>query len=171
MRPKRLQGRLTLRERLERNNATDRYWAAMAGKEPRAQTPLPPKRERVKRPVDGKPVVPLESAVNDAIYDAVKARDGVKLYRNNRGVAQYGNQQVRYGVGPRGGSDWIGYRRVFITTDMVGTHIAQFVAIEAKRPGERADPYQQSFLDTVRADGGCSGCATSAEEALAVIED
>ena len=165
-------GRLTHRERVESSNRGLRAWGAMFGKPEVAEhlvTELPPKRDRVKRPVDGKPAVPLESSVNDDIYDAFKHRDDVRLYRNNRGVAQYGNQLVRYGVGPKGGADWIGYRVVLITPDMVGSRIAQFTAIEAKRPGETADEYQQRFLDRVKADGGVAGIATSVDEAKALL--
>lgn len=167
----RLRGRLTLRERIEKNNATDRFYAAAADVEPRFQTTLPPKRERVKRPVDGHPAVPLESAINDEIHESTKARQDVKLYRNNRGVAVYGNQQVRYGVGPRGGSDWIGYRRLLITADMVGKSVAQFVAIEAKRPGAKTDDGQQHFIDMVNQDGGRAGCATSGKEAEDILDE
>jgi hypothetical protein len=162
-------GRLSLRDTKLANNAADRYYAGMAGKEPMAQAYVAPKRERIRRHVDGKPTVPLEAAVNNDIYETFKHRSDVKLYRNNRGVAVYGNKQVAYGVGPKGGSDWIGYRRVFITAEMIGSFIAQFVALEAKRPGETADDNQQRFIDKVKADGGCAGVASSAEEALEVI--
>ena len=165
-------GRLTHRERVESSNRGLRAWGAMFGKPEVAEqlvTELPPKRDRVKRPVDGKPAIPLESAVNDAIYDAFTKRSDVKLWRNNRGVAQYGNQLVRYGVGPKGGADWIGYRMVYVTQAMVGSRLAQFVAIEAKRPGETADSRQQEFLERVKADGGVAGVATSAAEAMALV--
>lgn len=166
-------GRLTHREKVESVNRGLRHWGAMFGKPEVAEklvTHLPPKRDRVKRPVDGRPAVPLESAVNDDIYDAFKHHPAVKLYRNNRGVAQYGNQLVRYGVGPKGGADWIGYVSVVITPEMVGTKIAQFAAVEAKRPGEKADENQQTFIDGVKAAGGKAGVATSAAEAKAILE-
>lgn len=161
--------RPSLGDQLRANNAADRFYASTADVEPRAQALIAPKRDRVRRPADGKPAVPLESAVNDDIYAAVRDHPRVKLYRNNRGVAVYGNKQVAYGVGPKGGSDWIGYRRVLVTADMLGSTIAQFVALEAKRPGEHADDNQQRFIDKVKADGGCAGVATSAEEALKVL--
>jgi hypothetical protein len=52
---------------------------------------------------------------------------------------------------------------------MLGSIIAQFVAIEAKRPGEKADDNQQRFIDQVKAAGGCAGVATSGEQALELI--
>lgn len=165
-------GRLGRREQIEKINAAHRYAASLSPHPDAAKiaeqfiTPLPPKRNRVVRPVDGKP---LESSVNDDIFDAFCKRSDVKLWRNNRGVAQYGNKMVTYGVGPRGASDWIGYRLVYVTQAMVGSCIAQFVAIEAKRRGEKPDDNQQKFIDRVNADGGKAGAATSAEEALALF--
>lgn len=60
MRPTRLRRTLSFRERIERNNATDRFYAMAAGVDPKFQTQLPPKRERIRRPVDGKPLGPTE---------------------------------------------------------------------------------------------------------------
>lgn len=165
----RRRGRPSLRERLASTHAYNSFCARAIDKEP---PPLPdklkqPQRVRVARPPD--PDRPLEAAVNDAIWGAFKNDPRVKLYRNNRGVAVYGNKQVAYGVGPKGGSDWIGWRRVLITADMLGSFIAQFVALEAKRPGEKADDNQQRFIDQVKAAGGCAGVATSGEQALELI--
>lgn len=161
-------GRRSRRNTILANNAVDRFYAAAAGIEPQFQLPVPPKR-RIRRPVDGKPAVPLESAVNDSIYNAYKKRTDVTLWRNNRGIAVYGSQQVTYGVGPKGASDWIGYRKVVITDEHLGLTIAQFVALEAKRPGELPDDNQQKFIDRVNADGGRAGWATSVEETLALL--
>lgn len=112
----------------------------------------------------------LESAVNDEIYDVAKQLRHCELWRNNRGVAHYGNQRVRYGVGPNGAADWIGYRRVTITQEMVGSYIAQFVAIEAKAPDGQSRDNQQAFLDRVSTDGGCAGVAKSGEDAKRILE-
>jgi len=164
----RRRGRLSLREKLEQSHVGQSYYAAMAGKPqpPKPALLLKPKRQYTKPGSDGRV---LESAINDAIYQAAKVAPHVKLYRNNRGVAVYGNKQVAYGVGPRGGSDWIGYKRVFITSDMIGSFVAVFVAIEAKRPGEKADDNQQRFIDEVLSAGGCAGVATSGEQALELL--
>jgi hypothetical protein len=165
-------GRPSRSEQVEAINRSHDFVAGAIADPQKAQayreqfkTVLPPKREKIRRPVDGKPVLPLESAVNDAIYDEFKKRPDVRLWRNNRGVAMYGQQQVRYGVGPRGASDWIGYRMVTITEKHVGATIAQFVALEAKRLGEVPDDDQQKFIDRVNADGGCAGWADSVAKA------
>jgi hypothetical protein len=54
---------LSHRERIEANNKGFRAWGVMFGKPEvadRLSTPLPPKRDRLRRPVDGKPVGPTE---------------------------------------------------------------------------------------------------------------
>lgn len=170
----RRKGRLSPREQAEQIKSAHRGIATLitdpvkrAEYERLYCAPLPPKRTMVRRPVER--TVPLESSVNDDIYDAFKKRADVRLWRNNRGVATYGNQQVAYGVGPRGASDWIGYRRVLIKPEHVGLTIAQFVALEAKRPGEKPDEDQQKFIDRVNSDGGHAGWADSGEKAKELL--
>jgi hypothetical protein len=158
-------GRLSKRETIIRNNAVDRFYAMAADKEPQFQVQVPPERAPSK-PSGNK----LESSVNDEIYDVVKALRNAELWRNNRGVAIYGGHKVRYGVGPNGASDWIGYRRVQITPEMVGSYIAQFVAIEAKAPGKESRDDQRLFLDRVSNDGGCAGVAQSGEDAERILK-
>lgn len=88
-----------------------------------------------------------------------------KLFRNNRGVAKFREKKcrckitsrVRYGVGPNGASDYIGFRSVVITPEMVGKTIAQFAVIEAKDTGEKPEPEQYEFIDNIRAAGGFAG--------------
>lgn len=163
-------GRISRRDEIKASNAAVSFYAAAYDKDP---TPLlqavPPKRNRVFRPVDGRPSVPLESAVNDEIFSTFHKREDVRIWRNNRGVALYGNKQVTYGVGPNGASDWIGYRKVLITQAHVGKTIAQFVALEAKRQGEKPDEKQAAFIDKVNADGGRAGWADSAEKAKELL--
>lgn len=153
------EGRLTKRQAaLQRNAAFIHY-----GMPQRVEVP----DERKPRTPSGKP---LEASVNDEIYDAAKTSDHIKLWRNNRGIAIQGGHQVRYGVGPNGAADWIGYRRLFVTAEMVGKSFAQFLAIEAKRPGEKPDDNQQRFLNSINAAGGVAGHATSAAEAREIWE-
>lgn len=99
------------------------------------------------------------------------AQDGVLLWRNNVGAAQdsEGNY-FRYGLAndtPQmartcKSSDLIGIRPVVITQDMVGQTIGQFVAIECKRegwkqtPGDKRAAAQTTFLNLVKAKGGCA---------------
>lgn len=164
------QGRKTKREEILSNNAVHKFYAACSDN-PRAQEALakytkevPP--PRAPRMPSGKP---LEKAVNEAISDLVNGHDHVHLWRNNRGIALQGERVVRYGVGPNGASDWIGYRELLVTADMIGKSVAQFVAIEAKRPGEKPDERQQKFIDQVNKHGGIAGSATSREEADEIL--
>lgn len=60
-------GRPSRREQLEANNRADAYYAAMAGMEPQAQNVIAPKRERVRRPVDGKPPTASEHQEQSAV--------------------------------------------------------------------------------------------------------
>jgi hypothetical protein len=111
-----------------------------------------------------------ERDVSKQIQEVAKQFDNVKLWRNNRGQVMLDNgARIAYGVGPNGASDFIGYRRITITLDMVGHRIAQFLAIEAKRPGAKARPDQADFIEQVNEDGGRAGVATSAEETIKVL--
>lgn len=95
------------------------------------------------------------------------------LFRNSQGVATYsGGASVRYGVGPPGGggSDLIGFRTTVVTQDMVGKEVAIFVAIEVKTDAGRPTKKQLHFLDVIRRNGGISGLARSAEEAVRILK-
>ena len=112
---------------------------------------------------------------------------GNRLFRNNVGFAWIG-QVVRVqtytmmGIGPGdvvlknarpfhaglclGSSDYIGWKIVTITEDMVGTKIAQFAAIETKSNTGRASKEQKSFIEIVNKSGGHGRIAKSLEESL-----
>lgn len=103
-------------------------------------------------------------------YDAL----GFRLFRNNvgqlvdkRGVpVRYGLNNVSKAVNDQcKSSDYIGWRPVIITPDMVGDVIAQFVSVEFKHEGWAPHPptnrekyaheqAQLKWLEMVRADGG-----------------
>lgn len=112
----------------------------------------------------------LESEVSAEIVRAAKQFGNVKLWRNNRGQVMLPNGgRLSYGVGPNGASDFIGYRRITITQDMVGQRIAQFLAVESKRPNAHGTDPQLEFIARVESDGGCAGIAHDSEEALRII--
>lgn len=128
-----------------------------------------PKQSRAKPGADGRK---LESAVNREIEQAAKQFGNVKLWRNNRGQVMLPNGgRLSYGVGPNGASDFIGYRTLTITQDMVGSVVAQFLCVESKRPGERATDEQARFIAYVEADGGHGGVAHSGNEAIRILGD
>lgn len=103
---------------------------------------------------------------------------GLRLFRNNVGVLKNEDgRPVRYGLANDSkalnarlkSSDLIGWRRVQVTPEMVGSVVAQFAAIECKAPGwrYRGDAHeeaQQRFIALVVADGGFGRFATGADQ-------
>jgi hypothetical protein len=94
---------------------------------------------------------------------------GIRLFRNNVGVLKDDRGvPVRYGLANDSpalnkrlkSSDLIGWRRLPITGNMVGCVVAQFVALECKRPGwsfapgDEREEAQRRWLELVLADGG-----------------
>ena len=72
-------------------------------------------------------------------------------------------------LAPPGTSDIIGCRSVLITPAMVGQTIAQFVAVEVKRPGEKPEKHQERYLALMRSRGAVAGVARSPAEALGLL--
>lgn len=104
---------------------------------------------------------------------------GMRLWRNNTGaLLDERGVPVRYGLANDTpalnkrlkSSDLIGWRRLPISPAMVGSHVAQFVAIECKREGWRPSPTdereaaQRNWLTLVAADGGVAKFVTGAEQ-------
>ena len=140
-----------------------------AGRKNLEEMRLTVKPKQVRKPSQPS-LIPLERDVNREITSAAKQFDNVKLWRNNRGQVILPNGgRLTYGVGPNGASDFIGYTRLTITQDMVGCIVAQFTAVESKRPGERATDEQAEFIERVEQDGGWAGVAHSGEEAVAIL--
>jgi hypothetical protein len=89
-----------------------------------------------------------------------------RLFRNNTGTLRDQNgRPVTFGL-CKGSADLIGWKRVTITPEMVGTTVAVFVSIEVKTPTGRLRPEQQQWLDAVQAAGGIAGVARSVEDAI-----
>jgi hypothetical protein len=76
---------------------------------------------------------------------------------------------VQFGVGSPGGSDLIGYRKVAITPEMVGTEIAVFAAVEVKAAKGKATEQQKAFIEHIRNAGGIAGIARSVDEAKSIL--
>jgi hypothetical protein len=154
-------GRPTLRETLTLNKAACDFYAAAGDKPPRESVmlnALPPKRHRVKRPVDGKPAAPYERDVLVQIIKALRADPRVAgVERNQSGVFQDGNRYIRVGV--RGKLDLTVYLKT-----------GRFAEIEVKRDAKtKPDPHQIERISTIKAEGGIAGWAWSAESALAIL--
>lgn len=154
-----------MRDKLLANNAADRHYAALAGMEPAFQNSIAPKRAVGPRD-------PERISEADVNLDIRHAKiPGLTLYRNNRGqVILPSGGRLTYGVGPNGGSDWIGRYTVRITQEMVGQRFARFVAIEAKAPdaGKPRDD-QVAFIDDTIAAGGIAGFVRTLDDLLKIV--
>ena len=99
------------------------------------------------------------------------SRGPTRLWRNNSGSLPdpRTGRYVQFGVGSPGGSDLIGYRKVEITPDMVGTEIAVFAALEVKAAKGKATEQQKAFIEHIRNAGGIAGVARSVDEANSIL--
>jgi hypothetical protein len=94
-----------------------------------------------------------------------------RLYRNNTGTLKDANgRPVQFGL-CKGSADLIGWKRVTVTEEMVGTQVAVFLSIEVKTPTGRLRPEQQQWLDAVQAAGGIAGVARSVSDAETLLRD
>lgn len=104
---------------------------------------------------------------------------GAKLFRNSRGVERVAQKDckscqrfgrvVSYGLA-NGAPDLVGWVPVTVTPEMVGTTVALFVGIEAKREvGGVVSEAQQRFLDALRRDGAVQGVARGADDMAAIL--
>ncbi len=94
-----------------------------------------------------------------------------RLFRNNTGTLKDSNgRPVQFGL-CKGSADLIGWKRVTVTEEMVGTQVAVFTSIEVKTATGRLRPEQQQWLDAVQAAGGIAGVARSVEDAATLLRD
>jgi hypothetical protein len=95
-----------------------------------------------------------------------------RLFRNNVGALRDATtgRLIRFGLCP-GSADLIGWRRLTITPEMVGTTIAQFVSLEVKAPGRIREtrPDQLVWRDQVAAAGGLAVIADSVKSATTAL--
>ncbi len=99
------------------------------------------------------------------------SRGPVRLWRNNSGSLPdpRTGRYVQFGVGSPGGSDLIGYKRITITPEMVGSQLPVFAAVEVKTPRGKATEQQKAFIEHIRNAGGIAGIARSVDEAKSVL--
>jgi len=111
-----------------------------------------------------------EQRIQQEIRIACSSGD-TRLFRNNTGTLKDANgRPVQFGL-CKGSADLIGWKRVTITPEMVGTQVAVFASIEVKTPTGRLRPEQQQWLDAVQAAGGIAGVARSVSDAEALLRD
>ncbi len=154
---KKPRGRQTRREQISANNAWQRFYASAADKAPVVQVPLPPKREKVVRPVDGKPALPLEREILSAVLKALRSDPRVGfVWRQTSGTFQDGNRFIS--TGPSGMPDLLGVLKG-----------GKFFAIEVKRPGREPSPLQHERIALFKTYGAVAGYCWSVESALSLL--
>lgn len=158
--------RVSRRDHLLAVKATLHAYDVMTGHAPREYlTPIPDKRKP--RAYTGNRT---EADANDDIRDYTAGRADLTLWRNNRGSVELpGGGHLRYGVGPNGSSDWIGFQSVVVTQEMVGKRVAVFVAVEAKAPKTGPSDDQIKFIDRIQAAGGKAGVARGAADVEEIV--
>ena len=98
-------------------------------------------------------------------------RGPARLWRNNTGtLPDRQGRPVQFGL-CKGSADLIGWKRVTVTPEMVGSTVAVFTSIEVKTPTGRLRPEQQQWLDAVQAAGGIAGVARSVGDAEALLQN
>lgn len=156
--------RPSLRDTLATNNATDRFYASMAGVAPKGQAAIAPKRERAAPdPAD------TEAPVLAAVGEFLAAHPQVLLaVRQNSGAAVYDS-------GGRSIPIWF-YKLVRKPEDITFTDYWGFLrdgrpfAIECKRPSWKKvstprEEKQRAFIQLIEAIGGVAGFVRSVDEA------
>lgn len=122
-----------------------------------ALTPPPPKRDKVFRPYDHKPAVPLEREILSDVLKVLRLDPRVGyVWRQTSGTFMEGDRFIK--AGPVGMPDVLGVLRG-----------GKFFAIEVKRPGGEPKPHQQKRIDHFKAIGAISGYCWSVETALALL--
>lgn len=122
----------------------------------------------------------MTAASESAILKATLLRAsqlGLRLFRNQvgAGVAGVILREVEPGVflvrGRRvtmglctGSSDLIGWKPITIMSDMIGSKVACFVALEIKSASGRPTPEQNNFMDRVREAGGIAAIVRAPED-------
>jgi len=111
------------------------------------------------------------------------SKKGAVTFRNNTGMGWTGesarlpngsmilkNPRPLHAGLTKGSSDFIGWKSITITPDMVGKTLAVFLAVEIKAARGRATQEQLNFIDQVRKAGGIAGIARNPDEAVLLLE-
>jgi len=139
-----------------------KYPAAKARIE-RLTNAIPPKRDRVVRPVDGKPAMPLERDIQKACLQLLRVHPKVAYcWRANSGTFTEqnadGSQRYISANSAPGCPDILGYLKG-----------GRFLAIEVKRPGGKPSRLQEQFLDRARAAGALAAVVDDPQQLVDLL--
>lgn len=113
-----------------------------------------------------------EGLTNDAIAEWAALHPELMIGRNKRRLATpvgY-HKPIMLGWLVEGSADWIGYRSMVITPDLVGRRVAVFVAIEAKRAdGGVVSKEQEAFLNAAKDAGAIAGVSRGPEDSEMIL--
>jgi hypothetical protein len=150
------------------------YAAGVADDDPRKQAnterlerlaaSIAPKRNRVRRPVDGRPVQPLEKDIQKACLQLLRTHPKVAaVWRQNSGTFTEQNQD--------GSMRYISAHTMPGLPDILGflKDGGRMIAFEVKRPGGKATPLQQSFIERARTAGAIAAIITDPSQILEFI--
>lgn len=131
-----------------------------------------------------------ETTLGKKIMLALGSIKGVRIFRNNSGFCWIGQsvnihkrQEVIVNPGDvvirqarafnaglcKGSSDFIGFKSVVVTPEMVGTTVAIFLASEIKTKSGKASPDQILFTNMVNKFGGIGIIVTDENEAVELL--
>ena len=115
-----------------------------------------------------------ESTILAEIRSWAGTQPDVTLWRNQTGALKDATGRlVTFGL-CNGSADLVGVLRCHvhpIPFRGVPCSVGRFIALEVKRPGEKARPEQEAWLALVRSMGGVAGVVTSVDEAEALLMD
>ena len=167
-------GRKSQRETMRQGLAAQRFYAqAVSDDDPRKAenaerlereaASIAPKRERIRRPVDGKPHQPSEASVLKAVLQYLNLHPRVhRVWRQQAGALQlqgsYGQRDQYVRLGPTGISDIIGVLKG-------GT----MLCVECKSPTGKLLAHQEAFLADMRAAGAVAFVARSVTDCEAAL--
>ena len=167
-------GRKSLREMRSESIAAQRVYAMAMDAGPRRDAALArlneqsaaiaPKRDRVRRPVDGKPVQPMERDIQKACLQLLRSHPKVAcVWRQNSGTFTEQNRD--------GSQRYISAHTMPGLPDIVG-FLRGGIAIffEVKRPGGKATPMQQSFIDRATTAGAIAAVITDPQQLIDILK-
>lgn len=117
-----------------------------------------PQARAVRRPVDGKPAMPMERDIQKACLQFLRIHPKVAcVWRQNSGTFTEQNRD--------GSQRYITAHTMPGLPDIVGfLRGGRALFCEIKRPGGKATPMQQAFIDRANAAGALAAVITSTEE-------